>query len=215
MALGQMAAGAVTTGFSYPQVADYSYSGGAVSYSNVKDLARGVSISPQITAANSNNIFYGNNKDAERGQPRFANGTAALTVDGVFVNAEKQIMGIPGTSVDTVTVGGTDHTLVNYDDGQQIPYEGLAVVLQQQSNGQTFYRAFIYRKVQFAQFDVPANTEGENIEWQTTALSAAIFRDDTAKHAWKSISEPVETELEAYNIGRVFLGGTAAAALPE
>jgi hypothetical protein len=209
-----MAAGAVTTGFSYPQVADYAFSGGQVSYSNVKDLARGVSFNPQITAANSNNIFYANNKEAERGQPRFASGTVGLTVDGVFVAAEKQIMGVPGTSTDTVTVGETSHTLVNYDDGQSIPYEGMAVVLQQQSNGQTFYRAFIYRKVQFAQFDVPANTEGENIEWQTTALSAAIYRDDTAKHAWKSLSEPVESELEAYNIGRVFLGGTAVQALP-
>ena len=214
MALGTMAAGAVTTGFSYPQVADYAFSAGQVSYSNVRDLARGVSINPQITAANSNNIFYANNKDAERGQPRFASGSAALTVDGVFVDAEKQIMGIPGTSKDTVTVGQTAHELTNYDDDQQIPYEGLAVVLQQQSNGQTFYRAFIYRKVQFAQFDVPATTEGENIDWQATALTAAIYRDDTAKHAWKSISEPVESELEAYNIGRVFLGGAAVEALP-
>ena len=214
MALGTMAAGAVTTGFSYPQVADYAFSGGQVAYSNVKDLARGVSINPQITAANSNNIFYGNNRDSERGQPRFASGTVGLTVDGVLVAAEKQIMGVPGTSTETVTVGETSHTLVNYDDDQSIPYEGLAVVLQQQSNGQTFYRAFIYRKIQFAQFDVPANTEGESIDWQTTELSAAIYRDDTAKHAWKSISDPVETELEAYNIGRVFLGGTAVQALP-
>lgn len=208
------AVGAVTTGFSYPQVALYSAANGVVTYSEVTDLARGVSINPQITVANSNNIFYANNAAAERGTPKFSSGNVGLTVDGLLVVAEKSIMGIPGSSKDIVTVGEESFELTNYDDDQRIPYVGLSVVLQQQSNGKVFYRAFIYRKLQFAQFDIPANTEGENIDWQTTGLTAALFRDDTPKHTWKSVSGPVATQLEAYNIGRVFLGGEPVDALP-
>jgi len=208
------AVGAVTTGFSFPQIATYSAASGVVTYSEVMDLARGVSINPQITVANSNNIFYANNAAAERGAPKFSSGNVGLTVDGLLIVAEKRIMGIPGSSKAIVTVGEENFELTNYDDDQSIPYVGLSVVLKQQSKGKTFYRAFIYRKIQFAQFDIPANTEGENIDWQTTALTAAIFRDDTPKHPWKSISDPVATQLEAYNIGRVFLGGEAAQALP-
>lgn len=208
------AVGAVTTGFSYPQVALYSAANGVVTHSGLTDLARGVSINPQITVANANNIFYANNQAAERGAPKFSSGNVGLTVDGLLVAAEKLIMGVPGSSKDTVTVGQETFDLTNYDDDQHIPYASFGVVLQQQSNGNVFYRAFIYRKVQFAQFDIPANTEGENIDWQTTALTAALFRDDTPKHAWKSISDPVESELEAYNICRVFLGGEPVQALP-
>jgi hypothetical protein len=168
-----------------------------------------------ITVSNSNNIFYANDTEAELAQPRFESGTAALTVDGLLIEAEKQIMGIPAASIETLEIGGTTYELMNYGEKQEIPYEGIAVVLQRQSKGIVFYQALILRKTQFAQFDVPANTEGESIEWQTTALSAEIFRDDTEDHVWKTLSKPVETKLEAYNIGRVFLGGTAVQTLPE
>jgi hypothetical protein len=209
------AVGAVTTGFSYPVVARYSAANGVVTYSDLTDLARGVSFNPQIVVANSNNIFYANNQAAERGTPKFSSGTVGLTVDGLLVPAEQLIMGIPGTSKDTVTVGQDTIELINNDDDQKIPYVGIGVVLQQQSNGNVFYKPFIYRKAQFAQFDVPANTEGENIDWQTTALSAAIFRDDTPKHPWRSIGkDPLATQLEAYNVLRVFFGGQAVQALP-
>lgn len=215
MSLGTMAAGEVTIGMSCPVVALYAASAGVVSYSGGMDLARGVSINPQITAANANNIFYANNGAAERGKPKFSNGTIGVTVDGLLIAAEKLISGIPATSKETVTVGSTAYELTNNDDDQNIPYVGFGVVLKRQSNDQQFFRAWIYRKVQFAQFDVPANTEGENIDWQTTALSAGIFRDDTAKHAWRSISGPIETELEAYNVIRTFLGLAAAENLPD
>lgn len=214
MSLGAMAAGEVTVGMSCPVVALYAASGGSVSYSGGMDLARGVKINPQITAANANNIFYANNGAAERGKPRFSSGTVNIDVDGLLLAAEKLISGIPATSKETVNVGSTAYELTNNDDDQVIPYVGFGIVLKRQSNDQQFYRAWIYRKLQFAQFDVPATTEGTDIDWQTTALSAGIFRDDTAKHAWRSISGPIETELEAYNLIRVFLGMQAAEALP-
>ena len=100
------AVGAVTTGFSYPVVARYNAANGVVTYSDLTDLARGVSFNPQIVVANSNNIFYANNQAAERGTPKFSSGTVGLTVDGLLIPAEQLIMGIPGTSKETITVPG-------------------------------------------------------------------------------------------------------------
>ena len=101
------AVGAVTTGFSYPVVARYSAANGVVTYSDLTDLARGVSFNPQIVVANSNNIFYANNQAAERGTPKFSSGTVGLTVDGLLVPAEQLIMGIPGYALLGALLGAT------------------------------------------------------------------------------------------------------------
>lgn len=212
--INSLARGRVVTGYSYPQVALYSAAEGVVTYTGVRDLARGVSITPSITVANGNNILYLDNQAAERGKPKFRTGTLAQVVDGLLVASERLIMGIPQTAVEVVTVGQTNYDMNVYDRSQDIPYVGEGVVVQAQSNNIVIYYAFVYRKLQFDQFDVPAVTEGQEIDWQTQALNAQILTDDTARRAWKWFSNPVETELEAYNICRVALGGTAVQALP-
>ena len=55
----KLASGQVVTGFSFPQVALYSASGGIVTHTGVRNLARGVSINPQITVAMNNEKLYG------------------------------------------------------------------------------------------------------------------------------------------------------------
>ena len=212
--INSLARGRVVTGYSYPQVALYSAAEGVVTYTGVRDLARGVSVTPSITVANGNNILYLDNQAAERGKPRFRTGTLAQAVDGLLVASERMIMGIPQTAVEVVTVGETNYDMNVYDRSQDIPYVGEGVVVQAQSNGIVFYYAFVYRKLQFDQFDVPAVTEGQEIDWQTQTLNAQILTDDTPRRAWKWFSDPLETELEAYNICRVALGGTAVQALP-
>lgn len=211
----KLASGQVVTGFSFPQVALYSASGGVVTYTGVRDLARGVDLNPQITVANGNNILYLNDQAAERGKPKFRTGTLGVGVDGLRVASEKMVMGIPETSAKTVTIGqGKTVEMYAYDEDQKVPYVGLSVVVQVQSNGTVYYIGFVYTKLQFNLVDVPATTEGQEIDWQTSSLSAQILIDDTAKHAWKWASKPCESKLDAYNAGRVFLGGTAVETLP-
>ena len=211
----KLASGQVVTGFSFPQVALYSAANGVVTHTGVRDLARGVNLNPQITVANADNILYLNNRAAERGKPHFRTGTLGVGVDGLRVAAEKMIMGIPETSTQTVTIGESNSVkFYTYDEDQDVPYVSLGVVVQVQSNGNEYYIAFIYTKLQFNQFDVPATTEGQEIDWQTTSLSAQILIDDTAKHSWKWFSEPLDSELKAYNACRVALGGTAVETLP-
>lgn len=210
-----LARGKVVTGFSYLQVALYNAQAGVVTYTGVRDLARGVSINPQITTSNGNNILYLDNQAAEHGKPKFRSGTLPMVVDGLLVESEKMIMGIPEGATETVTVAdGQNVGFTTYGNDQNIPYVGIAVVVQFQSNSIVFYQGFIYRKAQFDQFDIPATTEGQEIDWQTQHLQAQLMVDDTPKHNWKWFSEPLETELEAYNACRVAMDGEVVEALP-
>lgn len=208
------ARGEVVTGFSYPIVALYAAAAGVVTYSNGRDLARGVSIVPSIEVANEDNTLFTDNQAAEEGQRRFRSGTAAITVDGLLTASEKMIMGLSETDKEEVTVGQDTVTFNVYGRNQKIPYVGYGNVLRCQSNGNEFFRAFVYRKIIFSQFDVQAATEGQEIDWQTQELSAKIMRDDTPKRAWKWFSNPLATELEAYNAARAVLGMSVVNALP-
>lgn len=209
-----LAAGQVVTGFSFPVVALYNNNGGTVSYTDGMDLARGVSLDPDVATSGDENIFYANNRSAETAQRRFRNGSLSLTVDGLLTAAEKLIMGLGASAASTVTVGQDTVNMTDYGEGQQIPYVGVGAVVRSQSNGVELFRAVVYTKCRFEQFNLPAATEEEDIDWQTTELNAQLNRDDTAKHNWQRVSEPLATELEAYNVVRVILGLEAVQALP-
>lgn len=209
-----LAAGQVVTGFSFPVVALYNNNGGTVTYTDGMDLARGVSMDPDVATSGDENIFYANNRSAETAQRRFRNGSLSLTVDGLLTAAEKLIMGLGAAAASTVTVGQATVNMTDYGEGQQIPYVGVGAVVRSQSNGVELFRAVVYTKARFEQFNLPAATEEEDIDWQTTELSAQLNRDDTAKHNWQRVSEPLETELEAYNVVRVILGLETVQALP-
>lgn len=209
-----LAAGQVVTGFSFPVVALYNNEGETVTYTSGMDLARGVSLDPDVATSGDENIFYANNRSAETAQRRFRNGSISLTVDGLLTAAEKLIMGLGAGAASTVTVGQATVNMTDYGEAQQIPYVGIGAVVRSQSNGVEIFRAVVYTKCRFEQFNLPAATEEDDIDWQTTELSAQLSRDDTVKHNWQRVSEPLETELEAYNTVRVILGLTPATALP-
>lgn len=209
-----LATGQVVTGFSFPVVAKYSNSGSSVSYSNGQDLARGVSIEPDLETTGDENVFYANNRSAESAQQRFKLGTLKLTVDGLLVSAEKLIMGLGSAATSQITVSSASVTVLDYGTSQQIPYVGVGAVIRSQSHGIEMFRAVVYPKVRFAQFAVKAETAGDEIDWQTTELSAQISRDDSAGENWQRVSEVLDSELAAYNAVRVMLGMEEAASLP-
>ena len=212
MAVTGLASGAVITGFGLPVVAKYTVSSGTVTYTSGQDLARGVSVSTSIETLGEDNVFYANNEAAEVAPLRFRRGTATLTVDGLLVAAEKLILGLPDAR--SLTVGSATVSMEDYGDDQEIPYCGIGYVIRRQSAGVEFYQGVVYTKARFSQFEPGAETQGEDIDWQTTELEAMLLRDDTSKHNWKSVTAPLETALEAYNAVRVSLGMSVAAALP-
>lgn len=180
------AAGKVTTGFSKPYVALYSETGGVVSYSDGQLLGRGVevSISPE---SSDDNIFYADNVAAETAGGKFTGGTVSMTVDGLLPATRKLIFGLPTESGDWTAFG----------DDMYIPYVGIGYIARQQSDGVETFTATVLAKCRFTLPEDAAATQEEDIDWQTEALEATIFRADDDNHSWKFLSKEYATEAAA------------------
>ena len=189
-----MANGKVITGYSMPTVAKYGYANNQVSYTNVMALARGVEVSIDVDTGDSTN-FYADNTIAESVAGQFNGATATLTVDGLKDAARDLIAGI--TTKENLTVGGKTVELAVYDDLQVIPYVGIGFVVRYMENGVTSYAPVILPKAQFSPEGLEAATQGEEVEFQTTELTATVMRTDATGHRWKVVAEDQTTEADA------------------
>ena len=184
-----MADGRVLTGFSLPYIALYTVStAGVVSYSSGQVLARGVSVDLEVEAAGDDNIFYANNVAAESVSGVFSGGTATLTVDGLKAAAERLLLGLPAAGEDGFT---------EYGDSASIPYVGLGFVCRYMSGGETSYVPVILNKCRCQMPNLSANTQEEEIDWQTQELVFNVLRDDSANHTWKQVGGEQSTEAAA------------------
>ena len=179
-----MAAGRVCTGFSKPYVALYAVSNGSVTYSSGALLGRGVEVSVEAEEASEANNFYADNVIAESISGVFSGGTATLTVDGLMDATRKLIYGLP-TAVDGWT---------HYGDSQNVPYVGIGFITRYMSDGVTSYVPTILTKAIFQAEPHEAATQEDEVEFQTTELSATLLRDDSANHDWKLIGEAQTSE---------------------
>ena len=170
--------GRVITGFSKPYVAKYAASGSTVSYSDEMVLARGVSVSLDIESSDDNN-FYADNQVAESASGVFSSGTVTLTVDGTKAAARRLIFGLPAASTATGSAG-----LVLYGDSMVVPDVGIAWVARYMSEGVTSYVPQIIPKAKFQLPTKEAETQEDEIDWQTEELVATIMRDDSDNHTW-------------------------------
>lgn len=196
-----MADGKVCTGFSKPFVALYDDNEGSPTYSGGMSLARGVSVSDDVEKT-ENKYFYANNGVAENAPKKFNGATINLVIDGLKAAARKLIMGTPTATSKSITVGSESVTVseTSYDDRQEVPYVGIGFIMRYQEEGNVTYRAVVFKKCLFDTEPLAAETEGEEIEFQTTELSASIMRDDSQYHAWKVEADDLASEAvaEAY-----------------
>ena len=194
-----MANGRVITGFSLPYVAEYGTTTGTngveLDYANGQILARGVSVSLSVDSADDNN-FYADNALAETASGSFGSGEVTLTVDGLFEAAQKLILGLPAADGD-----GWYH----YGDDMNIPYMGIGFIVRYQSAGAVSYVPVVLHKCKFQIPSIDANTQEDEIDWQTTELTATVLRDDTANHEWKVIGSAVTTEALAESAIKSYL----------
>lgn len=181
------AAGRVVTGYSKPYVALYTASGSTVSYSNGQLLARGVSVEVAPESSDAT-IFYADNIAAETAPGRFTGGEVTLTVDGLLEDAEKLIMGLPTPD---------SEGFLNYGDSQTIPYVGVGWITRYMSGGVTVYVPEGLCKVCFHNIDTNAETQEEEIDFQTQELVATILRGDDTNHTWKFKGGEYATEQAA------------------
>lgn len=183
-----MAAGKVCTGFSLPYVAKYAAASGTVTYSNGMKLARGVNVSIDPESSDDNN-FYADNALAESADSTFTSANLTLTVDGLLQAAEEMIMGVAAPS-------GTDGW-IEYGDDQAVPYVGVGFIARYMSGGVTTFTPYVLAKCMFNQVPTNAETQEEQINWQTQELTARVMRGDDAKHNWKYVGGDFETEAAA------------------
>lgn len=190
------AVGKVITGFSKPYVALYSASGTTVSYSSGQLLARGVSVTASPESSEANN-FYADNIIAESLAGQFTGGQVTLTVDGLLQDAEKLIQGLPAAD---------ENGFVHYNDSQQKPFVGIGFVVRYMSDNVTYYTPVVFNKGTFNQIEQAAETQGEEVEFQTTELVFNIMKDDSEVHDWRLVGGELTTELAAENAIRTVFG---------
>lgn len=192
-----MANGKVITGYSKPIIARYSYSGSAISYTDLMPLARGVEVDMEVEIGDATN-FFADNTIAEAVAGQFNGAQATFTVDGLKDAARDLIAGLVTSTtitVNTSTAGSV--TAKVYDDLQVIPYVGIGFVVRYMENGVTTYAPVILPKAQFSPESIKAATQGESVEFQTTELIATVMRADDDNHSWKIVAEDQETEAKA------------------
>lgn len=201
-----MVSGKVCTGFSKPYVALYGNASGTVSYTEGMELARGVEVSIEPEVGDSN-PFYANNVEAENVPGTFTGGTVTLTVDGLKIEAEKLIYGLP--EPETLSYGGEKSAkITTYGDNMQIPYVGIGFIVRYMSDGIESFAPMVLTKSRFQTSSTSAATQEESIEWQTQELTADLMRDDTTNHNWKKVANDVNTEAEAEEILKAMLNIT-------
>ena len=194
------AAGRVATGFSKPYVANYSANGNTVTYSNAKKLARGVNVNLQPESSDDN-IFYADNQAAESASGVFTGGTVELEVDGLFTSSYNMIMGIEDQASGWTPDGAK----------AEVPYMGIGFIVRWMSEGATTYQPVVLAKTKFAIPEEERATQEDEIDWQTTTLSATLMRDDTDEQAWRYRGEDFTTEAAAEEALQEFLGATISA----
>ena len=197
MTVTQGAAGKVATGFSFPWVALYAASEGTITFSSAMELARGVDISIDVDEP-SDNDFWANNQMAESAPGKFTGGTANLTVDGLLIAARRLIQGLPTAGQDGWTAVG---------DTAQAPYVAIGYIVRFMSGNVESWTPTILVKTKFNPFADAAATEDQGeIDWQTQALTAKIFRGDNATHDWCWIGDDFATEAAALAAMKTKLG---------
>lgn len=193
-----MANGRVITGFSKPFVATYNNNSGAVTYTNGMALARGVNVNiePEVS---DNNIFYADNIAAETAGGIFMTGTATLQVDGLFDEAAKFIYGITQANE-----GGANY--YEYSATDEAPFVGIGYIIRYMSAGVTSYVPMILKKCRFNVGTISAETQGENIDFQSGELTATVLRDDSTTQAWRRDYTAQTTERAAESIIKTLFG---------
>lgn len=202
-----MANGKVITGYSFPRVALYNNTQGNVTYSGGMALARGVNVNIEPSTGDVEN-FYADNRLAESAGGVFTGGTVTLTIDGLKAEARKLIMGLP--EPEQLTVGEETVDIYHYGDNQTIPYVGIGFVIRMMEDNVSYYRPFVLTKCIFNQEGLEAETQEENVSFQTSELEAQVMRNDAANHDWKLVGADQATEEKALAVVNALLNITGA-----
>lgn len=203
--VSKLAAGRVGVGFSDPCVGLYKGTGAPGTHTDGMKLARGVSVSFNITTADDS-VFYSDDVSAESDTDMFSSGTMTLEVDGLHAKAERFISGEP--EPETVDVGGLSVPLQRTGRTASAPYVGFGFIRVYQSNSVMMFVPVILPKCKFRQTTPDAETQTGKKNYQTTSLTADLHRIDDDSNDWKWMGPDYSTRDEARAALHALLGVT-------
>lgn len=192
--VSRLAAGRVGIGFSDPCVGLYNGTGAPGTHTNGMRLARGVSVSFNISTA-EDSVFYADDVAAETDTDKFSSGSMTLVVDGLHAKAERFING--ESEPDEVSVGGEDIPLTRTGRTASAPDVGFGFIRVYQSKGTVMFVPVILPKVKFRQTTPDGETQTGRKNYQTTSLTADIMRIDDDSNDWKWMGADYSTRDEA------------------
>jgi len=195
-------------GLSKPYFAKYSNTGETVTYSDGALLGKAVELSIELEGADDN-ILYADNGPAESANT-FAGGSLTLTTDDMLPAVMLNVLGIAEQEMATEGVGTTGAKWYVWNDDQATPYLGFGAIVKMQKDGAPKWQAILLPKIQFTNPNDTFKTQGKTIEWGTPEISGTILRSDAAKHPWKQISSPMDSEADAEAAIKAFLHITTA-----
>ena len=192
-------------GLSKPYFAKYNYDEelGLVSYSDGGLLGKYTEMSIELSSSEDNDL-YGDDGPAESDKT-FSGGLVNVTTDDLLVEIMLSILGLKSEVVTYDDITTEDAQWVVFDDDQETPYIGLGGIIKRKLNGKFRWFGYVLDKIQFANPGLAAVTQGKNIEWQTSSLSATILRSDSEKHPWFRISSDFSSPAEAEKIVKNYL----------
>ena len=202
--VSKLAAGRVGVGFSDPCVGLYYGTGLPGSHRSGMKLARGVSVSFNISTAGDGAHFYADDVVAESDSDKFSSGTVTLVVDGLHARAERFISG--EREPESVEIQGTSITLTRTGRTADAPNVGLGFIRVYQSAGTMMFVPVILPKVKFQQHAPDGETQTDRKTYQTTTLTADIMRTDSDANDWKWVGADFSTRDEARAVLHTLLG---------
>lgn len=198
-------------GVSKPYYALYNNTESTVTYEQGGVLGKATQVDITINTSEDNNL-YADNGLAETDRA-FTSGTFTVGTDDLSQEASKAILGVVEKALEEID-GVTDKDVKElvYDDSMTTPYLGVGIIIKKQRQNQTAWRAVVLTKVMFSVPNDAATTQGQQIEWQTPSLTAAIARDDTESHMWKrEATFTTEAQAEVYIKNRLGITDVAPA----
>lgn len=201
--VSKLAAGRVGVGFSDPCVGLYNGTGAPGTHTQGMKLARGVNVNFNITTADDS-VFYADDVAAESDTDMFSSGTATLVVDGLHAAAERFISGEP--EPEEVDAGWMTVPLTRTGRTAVAPYVGFGFIRVYQSAGVMMFVPIVLPKAKFQQNMPNGETQTERKNYQTTTLTADLFRIDDDSNDWRWIGPDYTTRDEARRALHALLG---------
>lgn len=190
-------------GLSKPYFAKYSNTGETVTYTDGALMGKAVELSIELESSDDN-ILYADNGPAETANT-FAGGSFTLTTDDLMPEVLMDILGLEEEEVTSESVTTATPKLYVWNDEQDTPYLGFGAIVKIQKDGATKWQAVILPKIKLSNPSDTFTTQGESIEWGTPEITGTILRSDKAKHPWKYLSSPMDSESDAETIIKEYL----------